>query len=252
MVGTFGAFQCECRCTALSVSSDPDCGKFTIWYASEIRNVIQIKSESTEGSMELIEYNNKGGNINPGPIGANLPTVKIEKPEWKLGYEWKFAWRNPISSGTLTREVIRHDVFAGFPAYVVRVGKNQDFYAKDVLGLLGTMSEGKITLRRNAPLQPFSWPLQVGKEWRNSYTLERLAEKSTQNFSTIESWSVRLRPMQVPAGAFEAFKIEIYGAASLKLLNEYWYSPQVKWFVPAKFYQQDGIREEELMSYKID
>ena len=62
----------------------------------------------------------------------------------------------------------------------------------------------------------------------------------------------KVEPVQVPAGTFEAFKIEVYGAFSSKLLNEYWYSPQVKWFVRIKTYEQNGIREDELLSYKVD
>jgi len=54
--GTFGAFQCECQCTVLTQGYNPDCGKWTIWYAPEVKNIIKRKTESTATTMELVEY----------------------------------------------------------------------------------------------------------------------------------------------------------------------------------------------------
>lgn len=177
--------------------------------------------------------------------------MKAEKPEWKVGYEWRYAWKRPGRSGTLTRVLIREDTFEGVPSYVARVGKAENYYTKDVLGLLATMSGGKVTLKRNAPFQSLSWPLEVGKEWRNSFTLERLEEKSSQTFDNRMVVS-KVEEIAVPAGTFEAFKIEWYGSYTGNLVGEYWYSPKVKWFVKERIYHADGVREEELISYKVD
>jgi len=177
--------------------------------------------------------------------------AKAEKPEWKVGYEWRYAWKRPGGSGTLTRVLISEDTFEGVPSYVVRVGKAENYYTKDVLGLLATMSGGKVTLKRNAPFQSLSWPLEVGKEWRNSFTLERLEEKSSQTFDNRMVVS-KVEEIAVPVGTFEAFKIEWYGFYTGNLVGEYWYSPKVKWFVKERIYGADGVREEELISYKVD
>jgi hypothetical protein len=187
----------------------------------------------------------------PPTIESKLTVLKIDRPEWKVGDQWRYSWKRVGTSGTLTREVVREDTFAGVSSYVVRVGKNESFYTKDVLGLLATMSGGKVTLKRNAPYQPLSWPLEVGKEWKNSFTLERVEEKSSQTFNH-RMVVAKVEEVKVPAGAYEAFKIEVYGDYSGNLLSEYWYSPQVKWFVRTRNYQQGGVREEELLSYKID
>src|SRR5262249_28995248 len=179
-------------------------------------------------------------------------SMKADKPEWKVGNQWRYTWKRSVGpSGTLTREVVREDTFEGVPSYVIRVGKNENFYTKDVLGLLATMSGGKVTLKRDAPYQHFSWPLEVGKEWKNSYTLERLEEKSSETYSNRMVVS-KVETLQVPAGTYETFKIEVYSAYSGKLMNEYWYSPQVKWFVKTRVHQQDGVRDEELLSFKVD
>ena len=57
--GTFKAFKCECKCAILSLQYDPSCGEWTIWYAPDIRNIVKRETESTESSIELIDYNGR-------------------------------------------------------------------------------------------------------------------------------------------------------------------------------------------------
>jgi len=56
--GTFEAFECQCQCSVIAVGMDinPDCGRYTIWYAPRAKNIIKVKTESTATSLELIEY----------------------------------------------------------------------------------------------------------------------------------------------------------------------------------------------------
>jgi hypothetical protein len=184
---------------------------------------------------------------------ARPPRVeaKADRPEWKIGYEWQYSWKDPSGSGTLVKEIIREEPFAGVPSFVVRRGKSEDFYTKDVLGLLGTMSGGRIAVKRSAPFQTLSWPLEVGKEWTNSYITERPGEKSSESFEN-RIVVAKQEPVEVPAGTFDAFKIEIYNGRTGTLLNEYWYGPEVKWFVKSRVYNREGVREEELESFKVD
>ena len=182
---------------------------------------------------------------------ADAPAVKADRPEWKVGYEWQYSWKDHSGNGTLTKEIIREEPFAGVPSFVLKRGQSEDFYTKDVLGLLGTMSGGRITVKRTDPFQTLSWPLEVGKEWSNSYTVERLGEKSSESFEH-RVVVTKLEPVEVSAGTFDAFKIEIYNARTGTLLNDYWYAPEVKWFVKSRVYNREGVREEELQSFKVD
>jgi hypothetical protein len=56
--GTFVAFRCECSCELLIGEGiyQSGCGAFTIWYAQDVKNVIQTKTASTSSSMELLQY----------------------------------------------------------------------------------------------------------------------------------------------------------------------------------------------------
>jgi hypothetical protein len=187
------------------------------------------------------------------PIEAKAvaPAVNADRPQWRVGYEWQYSWKDQSGSGTLAKEIIREESFAGVPSFVLKRGQSEDFYTKDVLGLLGSMSGGRITVKRTAPFQTLSWPLEVGKEWSNSYFVERLGEKSSESFEH-RVVVTKLEQVKVPAGTFDAFKIEIYNARSGTLLNDYWYAPEVKWFVKSRVYNREGVREEELRSFKVD
>lgn len=179
------------------------------------------------------------------------PGMKAEKPEWKVGFEWQYAWKRPGGSGTFTREIVREAIFEGVLCYVIRNGQEENFHPKDTLGLLATMSGGKLTFKRDVPFQPVSWPLEVGKMWRNTFTLERLEQKSSQTFDT-RFVVPRIEEVAVPAGTFEAFKIENYNFDTGRLEAEYWYSPKVRRFVKERLYQERGILERDLISFKAD
>lgn len=179
------------------------------------------------------------------------PGFKAEKPEWKIGHEWRYAWQGPMGKGTLTSEIIREEAFEGIPSYVVRTGKNEYYYVKDVLGAIARISGGRLVFKRDAPYQVLSWPLEVGKEWRNSFLQENIQEKSSQTFEYRMVVS-GIEEVKVPAGLFEVLKIEVYSVHSGNLLNEYWYSPQVKWFVKTRAYLTAGLRDEALISFKVE
>ena len=182
---------------------------------------------------------------------AGASRLKADRPVWKIGYQWQYAWKEASSSGTITKEIIREEVFGGFPAFVLRRADSEDFYAKDVLGLLGTRIGDRVTTRRNAPYQTLLWPLEVGKDWNNSYVIERLEQKSSESLDN-RIVVTKLETVDVPAGSFEAFKIEVYSNRAGNLLAEYWYAPKVKWFAKTRGYGRDGVREEELQSFKVD
>jgi len=249
--GAFEAFECNCQCTVHYGRYEPDCGQWTIWYAPEVRNIIKIKTEDTATSMQLVEHKTATTAQPTSTKPVTRPGLKAEKPEWRVGYEWRYAWKRPGRSGTYTSEIIREDLLEGIPAYVIKREKNEDYYAKDVLGMFARMSGGKLVFKRNNPRQNFLWPLEVGKEWRNAYLRENIQEKSSETFD-YRMVVAQIEEVTVPAGTFEAFKVEVYIHRSGNLFAEYWYSPQVKWLVMEREHLRDGLREVELISFKAD
>jgi clan AA aspartic protease (TIGR02281 family) len=192
--------------------------------------------------------------IEQPPIDAKFaarPGMRAEKPEWKVGHEWRYAWRQPGTSGTFTREIVREDAFEGVPSYVVMAGKNEYFHTRDTLGELAVRSGGKVTFRSDLPYQYFSWPLEIGKEWRSTFSRENPEEKSSQTLD-YRMWVAGIEEIKVPAGTFETYRIQVFQFHTGNLLVEYWYSPAVKWFVKLRRYLIAGVREEELLSFKVD
>ena len=177
--------------------------------------------------------------------------LKAQKPEWKIGDQWEYAQKLPGRRGTFKREIIREDVIDGAPAYVMRVGRNENSYTKDLLAVQTTLQKGKVATRRTPPYQLLSWPLEVGKEWRNVFILENIEQKSSQTLD-YQIVLANFEDVKVPAGNFPSFKIEVYGSQNGSLLSEHWYSPEAKWLVKERSYLASGVREEELISFKVD
>ncbi len=176
---------------------------------------------------------------------------KAEKPDWKIGHQWHYAWKAPGRSGVLARDLVREEIFEGQPAYILKAGDSENFHIKDNLGLLATATKGQIATRRSAAHEFFSWPLETGKEWKTAFVRENPAQKSSDKLAYVKVIA-SAEEIRVPAGNFEAFKIETYGSDSGRLVTEQWYAPKVKWFVKIREYLQVGLREEELTKFNLD
>ena len=180
-----------------------------------------------------------------------LASRTMEKPEWKVGYRWVYKWKAPGQNGTLTKEIIKEEVLDGLPAYILRAGDSAEFFSRESLGLIATSLKDKLVTQRSAPHEFFSWPLGAPKEWQTAFVLENIPQKTNQRLSYLKVIPA-VEEVDVPAGTFESFKIETYGPESGTLFTEQWYVPNVKWFVKTRNYLPEGVREEQLTSFKAD
>jgi len=186
-------------------------------------------------------------------VSANEPVAapgKSDKPTWNVGDQWQYSWRLPGRQGKLVREVVRDEILNGHPVHVVKASDLESYYSKESLGLLATAQKGKIISKRSAPLEYFSWPVESGKEWKSSFFNETALQKSSQP-TVFHTVAREIREISVAAGVFDTIKIEIYGAYNGQLVSEHWYAPKAKWFVKNRTYLVEGIREEELTSFKF-
>jgi len=188
---------------------------------------------------------------------AQIPKLaegpEAQKPIWEVGYMWKYDWKRPGRSGTVTREIIREDTFNGILCFVMKSGRTESYYTKDVLGYLASKRRGKIRTQRDAPFQPLAWPLKVGRQWNNVFLFERVNEGTSFDIDYRVVVS-KIEEVTVPAGKFKAFKIEVYRTYDSELLYEWWYSPKVKWFVKKISHVGRGARPREarLKSYTVE
>ena len=174
-----------------------------------------------------------------------------EPPELKAGFRWHYLLKGPGIQAPTTGEVVREETFDGIPAYLLKFGNNEYLYTKDRLDHLATLSGGKVLVKNRPPFGLLSWPLEAGKAWKHEGVTENVPLKSSQKIET-EAILTAVETVKVPAGAFEAFRIETYANRTGELISEQWYSPQVKWFVKTKVYRDDGVIEQELTSYKVE
>jgi hypothetical protein len=90
----------------------------------------------------------------------------------------------------------------------------------------------------------------VGKTWAQSYREERPAVRQTFNRAVV--WTVESEEtVSVPAGTFRTMKISSRNKTSSALGYELWYSPDVKQWVKIQEVLRNGVRERELISFKL-
>ncbi len=190
--------------------------------------------------------------VNPGfdkntTLGEQAPSILGEgpeapKPTWEIGYTWEYEWERPDSSGTFIQRIIGEEVFEGNPCFVLESAGSEIFYTKNMLGEIGTKIRGRVVKRRDVPILFLAWPLRAGREWNNVYTVEDLRQETAfkADFRFMVS---KIEEITVPAGKFTTYKIEQYFSFSGKLLQEFWYSPKVKWIVKRiKYVDEAGLR----------
>lgn len=173
-----------------------------------------------------------------------------DPPRWKVGDKWSYEIRRPGQKMVSEREYARRDSFIGIPSYVTKAGATESLYAIDSLTLVATKVDGQYTYRVSNENKVITWPLRENREWPNSFTRENIEVGANRSVSSLMR-VVGFENVEVKAGILKAVKIEAYGQESGRLLAEYWYSPDAKWFAKSRMYDRDfSLVEEELVSFK--
>jgi hypothetical protein len=182
-------------------------------------------------------------------IAMNLSAAM---PQWKIGYQWRYAISAPgLKPALIVNEIVRDEIFDGRPVYVLATGNNEYPHEKETLRVLATISRGKTISKNDPPSLPLDWPLKVGLRWQNNYVLKDIEGKPHEKIET-EVVVGDAETVRVPAGSFPALRVETYASPGGELISDQWYAPAVKWFVKSKFYREDGVVEQNLVSFKAD
>jgi hypothetical protein len=195
-----------------------------------------------------------GRDLKNSHLGVTSPEkgkFLLSQPQWGIGYKWTYRKRSFGKFTPIIKELYGEDIMGRIPVFVVKSDEEEKLYAKEGLALLGIRRNGELILRLDKGQEFFSWPLRPGKEWRNSFTQQNIVDNSTDDYDRLLSIT-GIEHVQVPVGDFEAVKIEAYGVKNGRLQAEYWYSPQVKWFVKTRTYSHFGVTEEELLRVDLD
>jgi len=171
-------------------------------------------------------------------------------PVWRVGDEWEYAYRSPSDSGTFVWSVNRIETLDGVEHYVIKSGTRDIFFrVSDLASSLERVD--RVVAVRNSPSRlSYAWPLTAGKTWEQRFREERPADRQTTDRNTL--WTVEAdETVTVPAGTFWTLKIVWRNRTTSALLYEMWYAPQVKQWVKIREVLSNGIRERELVAYKL-
>jgi hypothetical protein len=175
---------------------------------------------------------------------AAAPLATATPPEWRVGDRWTYGWTLGTEVGTKTVDVVELRKWNEVTYYLVRVGDLVHLYTPE-LQWAGTMREERVESRMTPPLPWFSWPLVKDRRWTHQGTYEQAGapkQSVAQRFSVMES-----EPVEVPAGRFRAVKVvrETDG----RDLDEYWYAPDVGFYVRWVGRRGEQRFEEQLREY---
>ncbi len=180
-----------------------------------------------------------------GPSPENkIPTqMGIARPVWHTGDRWVHAWTVGAEKGTKTSEVVGLNEVRGVQYYVVR-GESGDWYYTLDLHWAAIIKDSRVAARVTPPQPWFNWPLDVGKRWDYQGVLE---EKDRKDQLRETYRVVGVEQVQVPAGTFRAYKL--VGEVDSKIVDEYWYAPDVRWYVKWQGRRGENAFQEVLQQY---
>src|SRR4030042_7137055 len=179
-------------------------------------------------------------------IGANHPPVLV--------LDSMFTYQDTTLSGGKTYKVTTVMVveekkeFEKKVAYWIDVRRKRENYFNiyDMdLNWIGQFGEGKKLQSAEPCIRVFKWPLRIGEKWSSEYTLRDYSRGVHLHPSKIEVNVLTYEKVTVPAGTFNALRIQA-GEETV------WYAPSIGWVVKEQIgsYGKDGWLLE-LVEYSL-
>ena len=165
-------------------------------------------------------------------------------PQWRVGDRWVFGWTSGKESGSRTLEVREVATVNGVEYYILEVGGGiRHYYTKD-LHFAAAVQAGKVVARMVPPTPWLTWPLKSAATWVHGGVFEdpQGSHKQNDTFAAAGTESVT-----VPAGTFRAFKVSRQTERGDS--DQYWYAPDVRWYVRWQGKRGDVSFEEQLTTY---
>ena len=105
------------------------------------------------------------------------------------------------------------------------------------------------------------FPLSVGKQWKTVYSSTRPGPAHQLSYDYSENYKVPAwEDITVQAGKFRAVRLEYkrlvtstsgWGSVGEEIINQYWYSPDVKYFVKCQ-YDKDWMKgDKEIFNWEL-
>ena len=163
----------------------------------------------------------------PSPVPSSVSALPVveKQPDWRPGDRWVFEWTSADQSGTKTVEIRSIQEVNAVTYYVARQDDVDMYYTRD-LHWAAAVRRSKVEARIAPPQPWFMWPLQVGRDWSYLGTYEDRNGKASRR----DRFTVLVgERIEVPAGQFDTLKVIREGNQDDS--DEYWYAPEVRWYV---------------------
>jgi hypothetical protein len=177
--------------------------------------------------------------VETAPMTSKVPSA----PGWRPGDRWVFGWTSGAESGVKTLEALEITEVNSVSFYRLRDGDREVFWTLD-LRWAATSEDGRVAARMTPPHPWFTWPLEVGRTWTHRGTYEDRSGKT--EFSDVFS-VVAAEAVEVPAGRFNALKI--VRQTDRRDSDQYWYAPEVSFYVKWIGRRGETQFEEQLREY---
>lgn len=188
---------------------------------------------------------------------------KVEAPAWNVGDKWVFT------AGAV--EIVNADQksytlnFSDDICLLERQGLNVIVFDKSTLNRIYALDGKKRKKYTAGQAKLLNFPVFPGKKWEYAYSMPALYGLAgslrevcdhNENFQIL-GWE----DINVPAGKFKAIKMEYIRTTvrctyapglDVKRKTFYWYSPEAKYFVKAKYdFRSEEVKDWELNSYNL-
>jgi hypothetical protein len=155
-----------------------------------------------------------------------------------------YGWRSGTEAATRSIEVLEIKEINGLSYYLLRAGDLEHLWTRE-LQWAGSLRDQRIEARMTPPAPLFVWPLEPGRRWQHRGVYEDRSGKRQVNDSFLV---VGVETVEVPAGRFDAFKV--VRETDSRDSDQYWYAPEVGFYVKWAGRRGDIEFEEQLREYR--
>lgn len=159
------------------------------------------------------------------PEGAILIEAEFPPP----GTKWVTRSVDQTRAATTTTwTVLEEESYKGKPVYRVSDGTVTWLYDRATRNRVAVLHDDREVLTMSPHEGTFAWPLWVGKSWSASFAASDHTRGAS--FNPVEStWKVEARmPISVPAGSFDALRLQSSPGRNHTARVTIWYAPEIK------------------------
>ena len=174
---------------------------------------------------------------------------KTDRPDVKVGDQWRFEVHLGTGSGAMKVQDVSRVVTS-----VTDSGIERTDNGVKVL-LTPELNEIESTSYKHSDSRLLNFPLEVGKQWHcTDNILSKFIGKEVRT-----DWSLAVvgyEKVRVPAGEFDAFKLEakgswISGSKTGEESRRYWYAPATRAVVKSEIQDTSGLTTTELAEFHL-